>query len=540
MRSRCQLLALAGAFLSLGTICYGATVTGTVKGPDGTPFEGAFVQARNIKNRITTMVLSDKQGHYRIENLPAGDYRVQIKAVGYRADPRAGVTLTGDQGASFDFALQKSPVRWNEISIYQAKRLWPASPGKDKVFARCFICHGFQTRMASVIRDAEGWEDRVQYMRDSMWFSLSWRFTDQDAALVSSYLTQLYGPDSILPKSPEQMPQYKETVPTFGSDAMNIVYVEYEMPGPNRMPFSAAPDDKGYVWIPNFGAANKITRLDPKTGEMTDFPVPNVGTAAVHSAYPAPDGSVWLTEQGSNKLGRWDPVTQKITEYQDKYLPGKEGTEDGGSRHTVRFDPNGNAWSSGFPLSRFDPETKTFKDFSEAPHTYSLTTDKDGNIWYSNPGTGQIGRVDWKTLQVKQWTPPTPNGYERRINIDANGIVWFGEYQNGKIGRFDPKTETFKEYPLPGGRDNFPYALALGSNQGVWYASYYRDVIGRLDPNTGNLVEYPFPHSENTIREFFLDSQGRMWYGSPSNNVVGYFYLAGKAGESGASASAKK
>ena len=48
---------------------------------------------------------------------------------------------------------------------------------------------------------------------------------------------------------------------------------------------------------------------------------------------------------------------------------------------------------------------------------------------------------------------------------------------------------------------------------------------------TGKITQYPFPHSENTIREFFLDTEGRMWYGSPSNNKVGYFYLTD--GESG-------
>jgi len=28
----------------------------------------------------------------------------------------------------------------------------------------------------------------------------------------------------------------------------------------------------------------------------------------------------------------------------------------------------------------------------------------------------------------------------------------------------------------------------------------------------------------------FLDNDGRMWYGTPSNNKVGYFYLKGSAG----------
>ena len=161
----------------------------------------------------------------------------------------------------------------------------------------------------------------------------------------------------------------------------------------------------------------------------------------------------------------------------------------------------------------------------EADHTYSLTFDKDENVWFTNPGTGQIGKVDAKTLKVTQWMPPTLNSYERRLAIDADGVIWFGEFQKGKIGRFDPKTQAFKEYDVPGGVESFPYAIGIGADHGIWYSSYYLDVIGRLDPNTGKIVEYPFPHSENTIREFFPDSEGRMWYGSPSNNKVGYFYL---------------
>jgi streptogramin lyase len=54
------------------------------------------------------------------------------------------------------------------------------------------------------------------------------------------------------------------------------------------------------------------------------------------------------------------------------------------------------------------------------------------------------------------------------------------------------------------------------------------DVIGRLDPETGKVIEYPFPHAENSLRDFFMDDKGRMWFGSPANDKVGYFYLAGK------------
>src|ERR1700680_4571315 len=201
MRSQTKFLTLLSLALYFAASCYSATVSGTVKGPDGAAGEGAFIQAQNTKTKMSFFVLSDHQGHYRVEKLPAGEYRVQVKATGLRVDPKNGVALAADQSMALDFALQTGVVRWNELSIYQAKKLWPEEKAKQTIFTECFICHGFQTRMASVTRDADGWKDRVQFMRETMHFSLSYRITDQDADEVAAYLNKLYGQDSVLPKS---------------------------------------------------------------------------------------------------------------------------------------------------------------------------------------------------------------------------------------------------------------------------------------------------------------------------------------------------
>ena len=537
MRPQIQFAVLIGYIFLFGSACHGATITGTVNGLDGTPFQGAFIEAQNAKTKITVIVLSDNKGRYRIPKLPAGDYRLQIRAVGYRADPRNGMTLTADQNASFDFALQKGLVRWNDISQNQAAQLFPAGKGKDLLFGHCNICHQFQTRMASVHRDLDGWKDRVAFMRDAMRFSifLGPNFSDQDADVVADYLNSIFGQDSVLPKSPADMPEYTKTVKSFSSEAMNIVYVEYEMPGPSRMPFSAAPDKNGFLWIPDFGVANKITRLDPKTGEMKDFPIPFTGTGAIHSAVPAADGSVWIAEQGSNRVGRWDPATEKITEFQDAYVPGKEGIENGGSKHTVRIDPSGKVWASGIPLTRFDPETSKFTRFdSGGGYIYDVKPDKNGDVWFTNIFANKIGKVDGKTNQVSLWTIPTADSGPRRMEIGVDGMIYSGEFYGGKMAQFDPKTLAFREFPLPG-PDPSPYAMGVDANGYLWYDSHNTDTINRFDPKTGNVIVYPFPHSEIVMREFFRDAQGRMWYGSAPNNKVGYFYLAGKNDDAGPS-----
>jgi virginiamycin B lyase len=519
MRPAKKILGVLSVALFAASFASGATVTGTVKGPDGAPFEGAFVQAQNAKTKILVSVLTDRQGKYRVENLPAGEYRLQVRAVGFKVDPRTGVNLTADQNASFEFALQKGMVHWNELSMYQGKTLFPEGKGKDVLTGRCWACHGFETRMASVTRDEDGWKDRVAYMREAMGFFLNNPrnpFTDQNGADVAAYLNSLFGQDSILPKSPAEMPAYKDVVHApFSDEAMKIVYVEYELPGPNRMPWSAAPDKDGNLWMPYYGRANMIGRLNPNTAEVKEFPLPHQIPAGVHSAVPAPDGTVWITEQGTNRLAKWDPATQKITEFQDEI-----------GKHTARVAPNGQIFFSGGQGS-FDPETQKFTHY-DASGAYGIALDPQGNAWYASGNN--LFRVDPKTREEKKWTPPSghvkENIFNRRIQVDADGTVWFAEYNIGKLASFDPKAEKFTEYQLPG-PDPTPYALYIGKNHDVWYSSEYTDVIGRLDTTTGKVLEYPFPQSENTMREFFLDSQGRMWFATPTNNKVGYFYLAG-------------
>ena len=520
MRSASKLVAFLILVVVFSSLVRAATLTGNVKGPDTTPFEGAFVQAINAKTHISVSVLTDKQGRYRVENLPAGEYQVRIRAVGFTTDPRSAVNLTADQNISFDFALQKGTVRWSDLNSYQGKQLLPAGKGKDTLFANCFVCHGFQTRMASVRRDEAGWRDRVDYMRQAMAFQLSARFTDEKENEVVSYLTSVFGQDSTTPSSPADVPGYKDTVRPFSDEAMNIVYVEYDVSGSKGLPWSASPDKDGNFWMPYYGRGNEVARLNPNTGEVKHFSLPFEETAGVHSVVRAPDGMVYFTEFALNKLAKLDPSTGKITEFPDSFtMPDRRA-----DKHTVRVDAKGNLWSSGSPLSKYDQETGKYTHFLEVPSSYGITFDKDGNVWFCVlQKDGKIGKIDAKTEKVTQWSPPT-QGTPQRLAIDSDGIVWFGERSGHKIGRFDPKTETFKEFPLPGPSAS-PYAMTV-DKRGVWYASTDQDLIGRLDPNTGKVIEYPFPHSEAMMREFFIDDQGRIWFATPTNNRVGYFYLA--------------
>lgn len=551
-------LGLAVLMASFAHAAPGGVISGTVKGPDGGAFKGAFVRAQSVKTKITVNVLSDRNGAYRIQDLDAGEYQVTATAVGYKSDPHSGVNVAADQGTSLDFALQKGTVRWSDLSIHEGQELLPEGDGKQLLFFRCMSCHGLQTKIAAVRRDEDGWQACVALMRDRANGVGDLRITEQDGAAIAAYLGRTFSPDSDLPRYPTEVPGYaKAKHPEFSDEAMKIVYVLYDLPRASRIPWVAYPQKDGSVWMPHSWTADQIARLDQKTGEVQEFDVPQGTRHAlhVHSATKAPDGMVWFSEDAACQLGKFDPETRQFKIYQPKFCaPKDDDAKTGrgqnaiglGSMNSIRLDRYGNIWGGGTMLVRFDPKKEEFMEFPEARTPYGIELDPQGNLWFAEfPREGMIGKMDTKTLKITKWTPPTTeklaalNGSKpdenygnssthpktagpRRITVDSQGIVYFGEWWGNQIGRFDPKTEKFQEFPLPDA-DPTPYAVAVDRYDNVWYSSYDDDILGRLDPKTGAVVEFPLPFSGNGMRELIPDAQGRIWFGTPFNNKVGYF-----------------
>ena len=361
---------------SLASTAFAASITGNVKGPDGKPIMGIFVVAENSKNKMTVTVLSDAKGRYHINNLPAATYSVQISAVGYKSDPHDNVQLTADQQLSCDFALQAAPVRWTDLTTYQITQLLPKTAKHDlskryqePYFTTCMTsCHSLQHRVASQSHDAQGWKTLIQYMSNTiMGGEGGGRMTDEKAEDFAEFLAAMFGPDSKKPASPTALPEYKKLVRTFSPEAMSIAYVEYDFPPiKGQGPWSAVEDKDGMFWIPYYGRGNEVVRLNPKTAELTRFPLPFTQTAGIHSAIPAANGTVWFTEAALGKFGNLNPLTNEIVEYQNTPLP--DGTPTG--THTIRVDERGRVWTSGGPaITMFDPATNKFSHF-DVGNTY--------------------------------------------------------------------------------------------------------------------------------------------------------------------------
>jgi len=436
--------------------------------------------------------------------------------------------------------MKKGAVQWSQLTKYQAGILLPEAKGKDVVLQECFNCHAM-SRIGVMGRDREGWLEAIEHMRQVGVADIKPDVADQ----VSEYLSTVFGPDAETPASPALLPQYqkvKQEHDYFADDALNLVYVDYQLTGePKDRPGTGKPDKDGNIWMEMGGG---LSKLDPATGELHTWRLPDPTRPFIHEILPTADGSVWLTIERQNALARFDTRTEKFEVYRQpydgpppvemepnapwpnlRYTPG--GQTGDPRRHTAVADLQGNIWSSGRPLSKFDIETKKFTFFPEVPDIYGIAVDKEGNVWFAEFNSKDhhsIGKVDVKTNKITKWTPPSSDTRPRRLKIDSQGMVWFGDYFGGNLTRFDPKTQTFKEFKLPGPMPT-PYGIGVDHNDNLWYASMYTDVIGKLDPKTGKVIEYPSPYGERGTRDMFEDAQGRIWYGAQPYGKVGYVRL---------------
>jgi virginiamycin B lyase len=533
---------LAFLFATSAFASPGGEISGIVKGENGSPFRAAFVRAQNVKTKMLMMVLTDNQGQYRTDNLPAGTYEVWATSTGYRSDPsrRTDVTVQDGKTSSASFTMKKGAVQWSQLTKYQAGILLPDAKGKDVVLQECFNCHAM-SRVGVMGRDREGWLEAIDHMRQVGVADIK----PDVAAQVSEYLGTVFGPDAETPPSPAQLPQYqkvKQEHDYFADDALNLVYVDYQLTGePKDRPGTGRPDKDGNIWMEMGGG---LSKLNPATGELHTWRLPDPTRPFIHEILPTADGSVWLTVERQNALARFDPRTEKFEVFGQPYngpppvemepnapWPNLRYTAGGQTgaprRHTAVADLQGNIWSSGRPLSKFDIETKKFTFFTEVPDTYGIAVDKEGNVWFAEFNSRDhhsIGKVDVKTNKVTKWTPPSSDSRPRRLKIDSQGMVWFGDYFGGNLTRFDPKTQTFKEFKLPGPMPT-PYGMGIDHHDDIWYASMYTDVIGKLEPKTGKVIEYPTPYGERGTRDMTEDAQGRIWYGAQPYGKVGYVRL---------------
>jgi virginiamycin B lyase len=97
------------------------------------------------------------------------------------------------------------------------------------------------------------------------------------------------------------------------ADGLNVVIREWDVPTPDSRPHDpeAAPD--GALWYTG-QQANKLGRLDPKTGAIREFPL-KTPESGPHGLAADKDGNIWFTANSKAYIGKLNSRTGEVTEY---------------------------------------------------------------------------------------------------------------------------------------------------------------------------------------------------------------------------------
>ncbi|MBK9964401.1 MAG: hypothetical protein IPP07_05665 [Holophagales bacterium] len=240
-------------------------------------------------------------------------------------------------------------------------------------------------------------------------------------------------------------------------------------PGPGPYGIVAGPDGK--MWFTETYMAawggNKIGRIDPASGSITEFPLP---TPDAHPSGIAvgSDGALWFTEPGASKIGRIT-TSGSITEFPvsaaaSAITSGPDGAlwvtnQSGVSRLTtsgvetafplpwqvaasgIAVGPDSRLWflsyhaAAGGPgMVRMDLDG-TYDVFPLLPGSNpggGIAAGPDGNLWFAN-GIARLGRMTVHGLQTDVRLATA--SVTVQISAGPDGNVWFteGDY----VGRVD-------------------------------------------------------------------------------------------------------
>jgi virginiamycin B lyase len=510
-------------------------LTGQVSSAQEGPMEGVVVSARQTGSTITVSVASDEKGIYRFPagRLRDGRYDLTIRATGYELTGPGQLELAHGKPTVADLTLRPAPVTPDQYT--NAEWLWSA-PGSDDMkrqLLNCTDCHTVQRIFESKHTAAEflqvfermaGYYPGASDMQPQRLLQGD-RRPPLPAGMEQPVAEYLAGVNL---NGRAAQPFTVKTLPRPTGRATKVIITEYALPRPEIQPHDVIVDRDGMAWFGHFGA-QFLTRLDPATGAVKDFPIPvqrpgsPVGTLDVEFDE---QGNIWVGLMYQTGLAKFDPAAQTFRIYP---LPNDWLRDNTQQSHfsVAGAAADGKAWvkdSNRSQVMRLDIASGTYENLGslKVPETgrpigiYGIYADRQDNAYALEFPLGGIGRLDAKGGPFKFYPTPTPNARPRRGRVDAQNRLWFAEFGGNGIGMFDPDTQKIIEWrmPLPW---EAPYDVVADRNGEVWEVNETSDHVGRLNPTTGEIVDYLLPRTGVNGRRIFVDDRRNpvaVWFGS--------------------------
>jgi virginiamycin B lyase len=510
-------------------------LTGRVSSAAEGLMEGVLVTARRTGSTMSVTVVSDAQGRYAFPaaRLAPGKYGLTIRAIGYDLTAPANPVVPSGAAATADLKLRKTANLADQMSNGDWILSVPGTDAQKAGLADCTGCHTLQ-RAVDSYHTADDWKNNVLPRMSNYTFSSFWL---KPQAFRTSRGVSFFAPD--LPAylatinqsaGPRKWPL--KTLTRLKGVSTHVIVTSYDLPNRLTQPHDVIGTPDGTIWFSDFGQ-QFLGRLNPKTGAVTVFPVPEFKPGYLDGSLDLevdPQGFLWLANLYQGGVTRFDPKTQTMKQWAVPPAGRPEFTQ-ASMVMPIHSNADGKVWTNNqddHSFRRLDPATGTWETFGPfyypgvtPPKTfnaYGLLTDSSNSLWGLDFGATSIGHLDAATGKFKIIATPTANSHPRRGRIDERtGVLWFAEFGANRIGSYDTKADngTITEYVMPTPWDN-PYDAVPDKNGSVWAGSMFTDRISRLDSATGRVVDYELPGTTN-IRRVWVDNTTtpvQLWIGA--------------------------
>ena len=511
-----------------------ATLTGTVTAPRA--FESARVYAQNTDKNIIYMVYTG-DGNYQAVAMFPGNYQVWVEKTGFESDQQE-IQLEAGAVMNVDFSLREVPPqnlsqgsflglergdRAGDALVVSYDELYPEAPIRSLVEGTCIQCHG-QSFLSFFHQSTEEWDAAIGLMMETR--IPPGTINPQQRQEVAQYLSAHFGPES-----PDRVLRMDVELPLDETALAKAQYVEFILPpeGRDRRWLQEVHIDfDGNVWYTERIAPHAVGRVDPRTGQVDEFVLPDP-EGDPHGLTVDSEGYVYWAESDKEHLGQLDPKTGEM-----KRFPYDEtGTLGFLGGHTPVLDSQENVWFTiirGDGLAKWDRETQKIQVWrvpTQYSMPYGMDVGPDDTPVLAELYGCKVAVFDTETETFQEYPalvePPCKT---RRLGIDSQGIIWYGVFSQGKLGKLNPETGEQIEYDMAT-RFSEPYSVKLHPNSDlIWMSDGgVGGAIVLFDSETEEFTYYPTPRRSD-MPKIDVSADGHVWYSTRAlpDGGVGVLY----------------
>jgi len=162
---------------------------------------------------------------------------------------------------------------------------------------------------------------------------------------------------------------------------------------------------------------------------------------------------------------------------------------------------------------------KEYKIPTPCTEPLAITSDPDGNLWFTQTNTGQVAKFDPTTEQFTEYENPRwPQGLRSMmwgIDYSPDASLWFTDDASDGIWKFSILDEQYDRIDYPTSGDSLPQRLSIEGSQ-VIVNDFTGSKISFLDIVQNiegvSFLNIPSPVENSFTAAFTVDSKKDIWY----------------------------